>query len=204
MELNDIRTLSLLEALEGEAYPSQRYLSKRLNISLGLVNLFIKRLSQQGYFEINAISKNKVRYILTPKGISTKHKLTHEYFKYSFRYYREKRNKTQEFLNKLEKEGVNKIAILGVNDLAEIIYLSLKETHISTVAILDIHTIGQKFFEYTIEDPSLFDYNLIDKVILTTIDNREFTSKINNILNKNGNKLIHYWSCDEMFAGSTP
>ena len=61
MDTQDIRTLKILEEIEGNKTPSQRYLSDQLNISLGLVNSFIKRLAQKGYFKVTAIPRNRVK-----------------------------------------------------------------------------------------------------------------------------------------------
>jgi len=72
MDNQDLRTLKILEEIEKDKTPSQRYLAGKLNISLGLVNSFIKRLAQKGLFKIKNIPKNRVKYILTPKGAAEK------------------------------------------------------------------------------------------------------------------------------------
>jgi len=51
MDHKDIRTLKLLEEIEENHVQSQRELAKKLNISLGLVNSFIKRLAHKGFFQ---------------------------------------------------------------------------------------------------------------------------------------------------------
>ena len=79
----DIRTLKILEEIENDHTPSQRDLSKKLNISLGLVNSFVKRLVQKGYLKITTIPKNRVKYILTPKGAAEKTRLTYQYIQHS-------------------------------------------------------------------------------------------------------------------------
>ncbi|MBW2133565.1 MAG: winged helix-turn-helix transcriptional regulator [Deltaproteobacteria bacterium] len=76
MDHRDLRTLKLLEEIEHNHAPSQRDLAKKLNISLGLVNAFVKRLAHKGYFKISTIPKNRVMYILTPKGMAEKTRLT--------------------------------------------------------------------------------------------------------------------------------
>ena len=93
MDTQELRTLRLLEEIESDQAPSQRDLSTRLNISLGLVNSFMKRLAQKGYFKITNIPKNRVRYILTPKGAAEKTRLTYEYIQYSFQFYKDARKK---------------------------------------------------------------------------------------------------------------
>ena len=57
MDHKDIRTLRILEEIAKGHAPSQRDLANELNISLGLVNSFIKRLTNEGYFKIVNIKK---------------------------------------------------------------------------------------------------------------------------------------------------
>ncbi len=104
MDNQDLRTLKILEEIEKDKDPSQRYLAGKLNISLGLVNSFIKRLAQKGLFKIKNIPKNRVKYILTPKGAAEKTRLTYQYIQYSFQFYKSARQKlhlTSAFLGAL-------------------------------------------------------------------------------------------------------
>jgi predicted transcriptional regulator len=77
-----IRTLQLLEEFEKNRSPSQQHLFRQLNISLELVNSFVKRLVQKGYLKITNTPQNRVKYILTLKGVAEKTRLTYEYIKY--------------------------------------------------------------------------------------------------------------------------
>lgn len=49
MKTHEIRVLKILESVKGDRLSSQRDLARELNISLGLVNSFIKRLAHKGY-----------------------------------------------------------------------------------------------------------------------------------------------------------
>ena len=172
MDPQDLRTLQLLEEIEKNHMPSQRQLSRHLNISLGLVNSFVKRLAQKGLFKITHIPKNRVKYILTPKGAAEKTRLTYEYIKYSFTFYRDARKKLRELFQGFKKEGVDSVVFYGVSDLAEIAYLSLQETDIRLTAIVDPLKVGEEFLNYTIEDPKILDDNKFDKILITTIEQR--------------------------------
>ena len=70
----------LLKELEKEEAQSQRSLSNQLGFSLGKINFLIKALVEVGVIKIDnfAHNKNKTQYsyILTPKGISEKVKIT--------------------------------------------------------------------------------------------------------------------------------
>ncbi|MGB2929352.1 MAG: winged helix-turn-helix transcriptional regulator, partial [Desulfobacterales bacterium] len=72
MDNKDIRTLKFLEEIDNNHTPSQRDLSRKLDVSLGLVNSFIRRLVHKGYLKITTVPKNRVKYILTPKGATEK------------------------------------------------------------------------------------------------------------------------------------
>ena len=75
----------LLKSLEQDANLTQRQLSEELGISLGKVNYCLKSLIQKGFVKINNFknSKHKLQYsyLLTPKGIEEKTKLTIEFLK---------------------------------------------------------------------------------------------------------------------------
>jgi DNA-binding MarR family transcriptional regulator len=72
MKHQEITTLKLIQSLDKEPEQTQRDLASELNVSLGLVNAFIKRLLNKGYFKIKTIPKNRIRYILTPEGMCEK------------------------------------------------------------------------------------------------------------------------------------
>ena len=63
MDQDELRTLKLLEAVDASQPPTQRELARDLNISLGLVNAFIKRLAKKGYFKITHYSEKVERNI---------------------------------------------------------------------------------------------------------------------------------------------
>jgi DNA-binding MarR family transcriptional regulator len=137
MQPQELRTLKILEAVEQEDAPSQRELARRLNVSLGLVNSFIKRLVNKGYFKISSIPANRARYILTPKGATEKTRLTYEYIRHSFGFYREMRLRMEKRYGELETQGVRDLAFCGVSELAEIAYLVLLDHSMTLVGVFD-------------------------------------------------------------------
>lgn len=170
MDHKDIRTLRLLEEIDKGQTPSQRDLANELNISLGLVNSFIKRLANKGYFKIVNIQRNRVKYLLTPQGVAEKTRLTYEYVKLSYQFYSDARQKLRNLYKELEVEGSNLILFYGAGDLAEIAYVSAQGTSIKLVAVIDGYLKGKDFFEYTILDPEELPGLTFDKILITSID----------------------------------
>ncbi len=170
MDHRDLRTLKLLEEIENNHAPSQRDLARKLNISLGLVNAFVKRLAHKGYFKITTIPKNRVMYILTPKGIAEKTRLTYDYIHFSFQFYRKARAKLQDIFTRIEEQGGDSVIFYGAGELAEIAFISLQETAIRLVAVLDDGRTGESFLGFTLESVDAIRKYAFDKVVLTEME----------------------------------
>ena len=173
MDHKDIRTLKLLEEIEENHVQSQRELAKKLDISLGLVNSFIKRLAHKGFFKITTIPKNRVKYILTPEGAVEKTRLAYKYIQHSYKFYKDARHKFRKLFQKLEAEGVSKIVFCGASDFAEIAYISLQETSIEMVAVVDMIKAGEQFLGYSVLDPVYLNSLSFDRILITAIESRK-------------------------------
>ena len=72
--------LNILRKLQNRPNSTQREIAKDLGLSLGKLNYCLKALRQKGYIKIKNFKKNKNKlnyiYVLTPKGIDTRVKLT--------------------------------------------------------------------------------------------------------------------------------
>ena len=170
MDYQDIRTLKILEELDKEHVPSQRDLAKELNVSLGLVNSFIKRMVHKGYFKITTIPANRVKYMLTPIGAAEKTRLTYEYVKFSFEFYKTARKRLRTLFAELTEQGIRSIVFWGATDLAEIAFLSLQEFPIAMAGIIDRNKIGNNFFGKTIIDPADIEMIAFDKILITSLE----------------------------------
>jgi EPS-associated MarR family transcriptional regulator len=84
MNQKDIR-LDLLRNLESNPEYTQRELSKDMGVSLGKVNYCIKKLTEKGLIKLTNFKQNPNKvgyvYILTPRGIEEKTKLTFSFLK---------------------------------------------------------------------------------------------------------------------------
>ncbi len=141
--------LLLDEISKGEPL-SQRDLSKKLNIALGLVNSYIKNLVSKGHITIKAIPAKRYAYYLTPKGFAEKTRLTYHHLQNFTNLYREARRDFKELFNMLYGEGVKSVVFAGADEAAEIAYLSLQEFDIKFAGILDNERTGKNFFKYKI------------------------------------------------------
>lgn len=190
MENQDLRTLRILEEIDNDHSPSQRDLSRKLNISLGLVNSFIKRLANKGYFKMTNIPKNRVKYILTPKGAAEKTRLTYQYIQYSYEFYRRARERLRNLFKDLAIQGVRRVVFYGMSDVAEIAYISLQETPIKMVAIVDEKKAGKIFLGNVVKSPDILKTISFDRILITFVEKED--SPLERLLKKGipGNKIV--------------
>lgn len=177
MEKQDLRTLKILEEIEKNQSPSQRELARKLNISLGLANSFLKRLAQKGFVKVTTIPKNRIRYILTPKGFAEKTKLTYDYIQFSYRFYRDTRIRLRKLFQEFMDNNVQRVIFFGIGDLAEIAYLSLQETSLELVAILDNQAVDKQLFGMYINGSDSISTIVFDKILITTATSSETVLK---------------------------
>jgi DNA-binding MarR family transcriptional regulator len=173
MDKEDIHTLRLMGEIERNDTPSQRELSRNLNLSLGLVNAFLKRLVSKGYFKVKTMPRNRVKYFLTPKGIARKSKLTVEYLRYSVNFYKEIKNLLISKFREMEVDRINSILFFGAGEVADLAYLYLQVTDIQLVGIIDERQVGNDFFEFKVASFDLLDQRDWDVVLLTRLDDTD-------------------------------
>ena len=167
------RTYRILEEISEDENLTQRKLSKKLDIALGLTNLYLKRLIKKGYIMVDTMPRNRIIYNLTPKGIAEKSKLTYEYMKYSFNFYKDLRLRLNEVLLTIEKEGAKKVVFYGAGEIAEIAYLSLQETTLDLIAIMDDFKVGKNFFAKKVKPAEFIKDIAYDRVIVAAMASKE-------------------------------
>jgi DNA-binding MarR family transcriptional regulator len=173
MDKENIHILRLMGEIERDASPSQRELSSRLNLSLGLVNTFIKRLVNKGYFKVKTMPRNRVKYFLTPKGLARKSRLTVEYLQYSANFYKDIKNLLVNKFKEMEKARLNTVMFFGAGEVAELAYLYMQLTDLQLVGIIDDSQDGGDFFEFGVAALDLLDQKDWDVILLTRLDNMD-------------------------------
>jgi ribosomal protein S25 len=133
----------LLDEVEAASDHSQRSLSSRLGIALGLTNLLLKRVVNQGWVRVTHIRPNRVRYLITPAGIAEKARMTRKYLSYSVGFYFEARERIGARLAQLSSTWPapgaeqKRIVFWGGGEAAEIAFVCLQETDLRLVAVID-------------------------------------------------------------------
>ena len=169
--LDSYRSFQLLSEIAGEEPLSQREISRRLGIAVGLVNSYLKNLVAKGYVRVKNFPSNRYAYLLTPQGIAEKSRLAYQHLSYFTNLYTVARQDYLELFRRLEAAGVSQVAFCGVDEVAEVAYLSLKEAGISLVAVYDVEPSGTHFFGYTVEPLTAVRQNV--PVVITSLKRQQ-------------------------------
>ncbi len=108
--LDETTHYSLLKTLEDSPGLSQRDLAKRLGVSLGKVNFCLNALIEKGSVKIsnfrNSDNKLSYAYLLTPRGMEQKARMTVEFLQFKVQEYERLRREIEELQREAEQLGL--------------------------------------------------------------------------------------------------
>ncbi len=170
MDTKLVNELEILHEISNNKDLSQKYLSKKLGISSGLVNLYIKRLVSKGYIKIKGIKPRRVKYLITPTGIAEKTRLTYEFATISYKYLKTTTDDLRKRLYDLKETGQEKVVVFGTGEVAELCLLLIKEVDMQVVAIVEANVTAVRFHGYPMVPPEVLKSMIFDKVIVAETD----------------------------------
>ncbi len=98
----------ILKALGKNPAHTQRSLARTLNVSVGKVNYVLSGLIDQGIIRARKLRNHPERirwqYVLTPKGIKEKMRITRQYLRRRLKEYRELRKEIDTLQKEVEDE----------------------------------------------------------------------------------------------------
>ena len=101
---------SLLKTLAEHPDLSQRDLAKRLGISLGKVNFCLNALVAKGSLKINNFRNNENKlayaYLLTPRGVEDKARITIRFLQHKLQEYEQLRMEIEVLKREAEQKGL--------------------------------------------------------------------------------------------------
>ena len=168
MDAEAHRDLRVLEAVQQDSRLTQRGLASKLGIALGLANIYLKRMVHKGYIKCVNVQPNRISYLITPRGIAEKARLTYEFMDYSLHLYGEVRQHLRAALRECAAAG-KRVAIYGSGEAAELAYLSLKESGLDPVAIFDTDG-GREFLGIPVTPLAEHASIEFDLVIVASLD----------------------------------
>ncbi len=171
----DMRDLQFLEELERNPNISQRELSKKFNIALGVTNACIKKLARKGWVKVRGLNHRKIYYHLTSEGLGMKAKLTLKYLAYNVKLYTDLKDLFTRKLLEMKSKGVKRVVFYGLGDEMEVAYVTLQGVNLDLVGIVDDdeEKQGMKLFGYRVQKPEVIPSMRPDGVLITSLTDTE-------------------------------
>jgi DNA-binding MarR family transcriptional regulator len=189
----EIRDLRLLDELERNPIISQRELSHKFNIALGITNACLRRMVRKGWIRISGLSHRKIGYYLTPKGFAEKARLSLHLISYTVQHYSELKRIISNRLLEMQQDGLHRIVFYGVGDEMEVAYITLQGVSLQLIGIVeDDEKMEPKIvLGHEIEPVSRIHEIKPDCVLITSLEGiEEKKEKLRKLLPE-GNVYIH-------------
>jgi len=167
----DLRNLQLLEEISRDSNASQRKLSEKLGVALGVTNACLKKMANKGYIKIKGINHKRISYYLTPDGFTEKTRLTYHFLEYTVSYYINLKKSLSEKMEHISGQGVKRAVFYGAGDVMEVAFVISHEANIEPLGIIDDdpQKQGTKKFNFTIAGPGEIKGLKPDAIIVTSI-----------------------------------
>lgn len=188
--LDSSRSLQLLTEISGEEPLSQRELSRRLGIAVGLVNSYLKNLISKGFVRVKNFPSNRYAYLLTPQGISEKSRLAYQHLSYFTSLYTVARQDYLDLFRRLERSGVREVMFCGVDEVAEVAYLSLQESGLKLVAVMDDERTGYMFFGVPVVSIDDGIRGVSAPVVISSLKRRDYLTQVLRGLGVTGSRVF--------------
>jgi predicted transcriptional regulator len=117
----------LLSEIAQDSMVTQANLSKRLGIAVGSVNWYIKRLIKRGYVKVSHLDRTRLKYDLTPEGMSVFSERAMQYARDSLKAYTSFRQEAQKVISQLRSRDIAKIYLEGNDEIMDIMRLTCLE-----------------------------------------------------------------------------
>lgn len=118
--------LRIIDEISKKGDLTQRSLSERTKLSLGAVNVILKRLISRGFLKSKNLNPKKIEYMITPKGFTEKAKKSYSYIMKTIDLVKHVKGEIAKIVLDEYNKGQKKFVILGHDDLTDIIELALK------------------------------------------------------------------------------
>src|SRR5262245_25417864 len=101
MSSHDLHVHQMLDKIASGRAVSQRVLARELGIALGLTNLLLRKIVRKGWIRLVRVRPNRVRYLITPAGLSESARIYRNRLANNVQFYKETRDRIQESFRKL-------------------------------------------------------------------------------------------------------
>lgn len=135
MDANGRHDYRLLDILAREPNTSQRLVARKAGLSLGMVNLILRRLAKTGYIRVLTLNGQATRYVLTPQGSAERSRRSLESVLRVVSSFAALRDGIIGLIRDRCEQGEHHFVIYGDGDVADIADLACRTSGIDGVSV---------------------------------------------------------------------
>ena len=193
----------MLTEVEGTPEITQRELSRKAGMALGLTNVLLHNLAKKGYVRITQAGWKRWLYNLTPEGFAQKVRLTVAYTRRVLDHYLKVRQTLRAQLAPLALNDESRVAIYGTGEFAELVYLGLKELGIEEIEIFDRRgSADQRFLGMLVQDVTTLRPEGYDRILVALLGEPETPLAELQGLGASSRKLVTFFANDTAGRGT--
>lgn len=163
---NNFHEFKILEHVESTPLLTNRMVARKLGCSVKLAHELLRKMVDRGCLHIKKVHSRRWDYFLTQKGLSEKIRLTYEFLQFSMQFYKDARKKSSQLCRDFAESGIKQVALLGAGDLAEIVYLGIKEWNLGLTEVFDDD--AKVFLDYQVKKMQELEFSKAEVVIVCT------------------------------------
>jgi len=175
IEKKELQELEILRHVETTPRLSNRIAADKLGCSIKLAHGVLKKMAGRGLLHIKKVHSRRWDYFLTPKGIAEKARLTMGFLSFSMNFYHEARKLSSQICCDIAQSGRKRVVFLGAGDMAEIVYLGVKEWGLELEDVYDDN--HKKFLDLDVRPLSEFKPQSCEAVLVCVYDPKQPTQK---------------------------
>lgn len=169
--------LQILEEVSETPEITQRQLSVKIGIALGLTNVLLRNFIQKGHVRVSQATWKRRIYSLTPEGLAHKLQLTVAYIDRVLNHYHNVRHTLREEMETLAVNEESRVAIMGTGEFAELVFLGLREIGIEDIEMFaSTSSVGGRFLGMPVQDVTAIIPEKYDRILVAVLENSEESS----------------------------
>ena len=168
-----LKELLLLQYIEKNEDCTQKELSKELDTTPSMINVYIGDLEEKGFLIRDYKSLKVVYYRITPEGIKRKNYLAISHMRELLDLYQVAKNSVEKFLARLESKDYKDILLYGAGEVAETIIGVIRDKELSNLNVIaivddDVEKQGKEMLGYKVIPKETINMYKHDAIVITS------------------------------------
>lgn len=183
----EYKQYKILDLIDKNPNITQRKISKEVNISVSMTNVYIDHHEKNGNIIKNYLSSKMIRYELTKAGVEKLRLLSIQFLRASQQVFSGAKTNIHIFLNEITSKGHQNIVLYGAGEVTEIFLQVIKtdfREQLKVVAVIDddIHKQGTMIVNTKIISLLDLEFLKYDAILVSSYTNRlEITNSLQKV-----------------------